>query len=59
MLVSVLLKFKFIMKVILCYVFILGWYGMCIGCVFVNRGKWFEVIKSMMKVVKDGDVFVG
>lgn len=59
MLVSVLPKPKFIMKAILRYAPILGWYGMRIGCVPVNRGKRSEAIKSMMKAVKDGDAPAG
>lgn len=59
MLVSVLPKPKFIMKAILRYAPILGWYGMRIGCVPVNRGKRSEAIKSMMKAVKDGNAPAG
>ena len=59
MLVSVVPKPKFIMKAILRFAPILGWYGMRIGCVPVNRGRRSEAIKNMMKAVKDGDAPAG
>ncbi|WP_380054642.1 lysophospholipid acyltransferase family protein [Falsihalocynthiibacter sp. SS001] len=54
MIVSVVPRPKFIMKAILRYAPILGWYGMRIGCVPVNRGKRGAAIKKMIEDVKSG-----
>lgn len=54
MIVSVVPRPKFIMKAILRYAPIMGWYGMRIGCVPVNRGKRGAAIKKMIEDVKSG-----
>lgn len=54
MIVSVVPRPKFIMKAILRFAPILGWYGMRIGCVPVNRGKRGAAIKKMISDVKSG-----
>lgn len=54
MIVSVLPRPKFIMKAVLRYAPILGWFGMKIGCVPVNRGKRGAAIKQMISDVKSG-----
>ncbi len=54
MIVSVVPRPKFIMKSSLRWAPILGWYGMRIGCVPVDRGKRAEAIRQMMEGVKDG-----
>lgn len=54
MIVSVAPRPKFIMKAVLKYAPILGWYGMRIGCVPVNRGKRGAAIKQMIQDVKSG-----
>lgn len=54
MIVSVVPRPKFIMKAILKYAPILGWYGMRIGCVPVNRGQRGAAIKQMVEDVKSG-----
>lgn len=54
MIVSVVPRPKFIMKSILRYAPILGWYGMRIGCVPVNRGQRGAAIKQMVQDVKSG-----
>ncbi|WP_370231390.1 lysophospholipid acyltransferase family protein [Cognatishimia sp.] len=59
MIVSVVPKPKFIMKASLKYAPILGWYGMRLGCVPVNRGKRAEAIRQMMKGVRDGTAPAG
>jgi len=45
---------KFIMKRELIYAPVLGWYGLRIGCVPVNRGKRGAAIAKMMNDVKSG-----
>jgi 1-acyl-sn-glycerol-3-phosphate acyltransferase len=45
---------KFIMKRELVYAPVLGWYGLRIGCVPVNRGKRGAAITKMMSDVKSG-----
>ena len=59
MIVSVVPKPKFIMKAILKWAPILGWYGMRIGCVPVNRGKRAEAIQKMVREVTDGTAPAG
>lgn len=59
MIVSVVPKPKFIMKASLKYAPILGWYGMRLGCVPVNRGKRTEAIKQMMQGVQNGTAPAG
>jgi 1-acyl-sn-glycerol-3-phosphate acyltransferase len=54
MIVSVVPRPKFIMKSSLKWAPILGWYGMRIGCVPVDRGKRAEAIRQMMNGVKNG-----
>lgn len=54
MIVSEVPRPKFIMKAILRYAPILGWYGMRIGCVPVDRGKKGAAIKKMIEDVKSG-----
>ncbi len=54
MIVSVAPRPKFIMKAILKYAPILGWYGMRIGNVAVSRGKRGTAIKQMVADVKAG-----
>jgi len=53
-LVSVLPRPKFIMKKSLKWAPILGWYGMRIGCVPIDRGKRSEAIRQMVQDVKAG-----
>lgn len=45
---------KFIMKAILKYAPIIGWFGLRIGCIPVNRGKKGAAIKKMLADVKSG-----
>lgn len=45
---------RFIMKKQLAYAPILGWYGLRIGCVPVDRGKRGQAIKAMTARVKSG-----
>ncbi|OWU86686.1 glycerol acyltransferase [Oceanicola sp. 22II-s10i] len=45
---------KFIMKSVLRFAPILGWYALRIGCVPVNRGKRAEAIRQMMAGVTAG-----
>ncbi|MDF1855320.1 lysophospholipid acyltransferase family protein [Pseudooceanicola sp.] len=47
-------KPKFIMKSILKYAPVLGWYAMRIGTITVNRGRRAEAIREMMDGVKAG-----
>lgn len=54
MIVSVAPRPKFIMKAVLKYAPILGWYGMRIGCVPVQRGKRGAAITKMVADVKSG-----
>ena len=54
MLVSVLPRPKFIMKKQLKYAPILGWYGMRIGCIPVDRGKRGAAILQMKEDVAKG-----
>jgi len=53
-LVSVLPRPKFIMKKSLKWAPILGWYGMRIGCVPIDRGKRSEAIRQMVEDVHAG-----
>lgn len=57
--VSVVPKPKFIMKASLRFAPILGWYGLRLGCVPVNRGKRAEAIRQMMQGVNDGSAPAG
>ncbi len=50
---------KFIMKSILKYAPILGWFGLRIGCIPVDRGKRGAAIKRMLSDVKSGKVSGG
>ncbi|CUK05782.1 1-acyl-sn-glycerol-3-phosphate acyltransferase [Shimia thalassica] len=59
MIVSVVPKPKFIMKSVLRFAPILGWYAMRLGCVPVDRGKRAEAIRQMMDGVKDGSAPAG
>ena len=54
MIVSVVPRPKFIMKKQLKWAPILGWYGMRIGCVPVDRGKHGQAIPQMLKDVAEG-----
>lgn len=54
MIVSVVPRPKFIMKSSLRWAPILGWYGMRIGCVPVDRGKRAEAIRQMVDGVRNG-----
>jgi 1-acyl-sn-glycerol-3-phosphate acyltransferase len=45
---------KFIMKSILKYAPVIGWFGLRIGCVPVDRGKRGQAIKKMLAEVKAG-----
>lgn len=54
MIVSVAPRPKFIMKKQLKWAPILGWYGMRIGCVPVDRGKRGKAIPQMLKDVAEG-----
>ncbi len=47
---------KFIMKAILKYAPILGWFGLRIGCVPVDRGKRGAAIKRMLSDVQSGKI---
>lgn len=55
LIVSVVKQPKFIMKASLKWAPILGWYGMRIGNVPVDRGKRSEAIRKMVADVKSGD----
>ncbi|MGR3503031.1 lysophospholipid acyltransferase family protein [Pseudaestuariivita sp.] len=59
MIVSEVPRPKFIMKSVLRWAPILGWYAMRIGCVPVDRGKRAEAIKKMMRDVQSGDAPAG
>ena len=59
MIVSVVPRPKFIMKSILQYAPILGWFGLKIGCVPVERGKRGAAIKKMVADVKSGRALPG
>ena len=50
---------KFIFKSILKYAPVLGWFGMRIGCIPVDRGKRGAAIKKMLADVKAGDAMPG
>lgn len=50
---------KFIMKAILKYAPILGWFGLRIGCIPVHRGKRGLAIKTMLADVKAGRALPG
>ncbi len=50
---------KFIMKSILKYAPVLGWFGLRIGCVPVDRGKRGAAIKKMLAEVKVGAILPG
>jgi len=54
MIVSVVPRPKFIMKSSLKWAPILGWYGLRIGCVPVDRGKRAEAMRQMMEGVRNG-----
>lgn len=55
MIVSVVPHPKFIMKDILKWAPVVGWYALRIGCVPVKRGRRAEAIKQMMRDVTSGD----
>ena len=55
MIVSAVQKPKFIMKHSLKYAPVLGWYGLRIGCICVERGKRTQAIKSMLAPVNSGN----
>ena len=59
LIVSVVPRPKFIMKAILKYAPILGWFGLKIGCVPVERGKRGAAIKKMVEDVKSGRAMPG
>jgi 1-acyl-sn-glycerol-3-phosphate acyltransferase len=59
LIVSAVPKPKFIMKKVLKYAPILGWYALRLGCVPVDRGKRAEAIRQMMAGVKDGSAPAG
>lgn len=59
MIVSAVPRPKFIMKAILKYAPILGWFGLKIGCVPVERGKRGAAIKKMVEDVKSGKALPG
>ena len=59
MIVSAVQKPKFIMKHSLKYAPVLGWYGLRIGCICVERGKRAQAIKSMVAEVKSGKAPAG
>lgn len=50
---------KFIMKAILKYAPIIGWFGLRIGCIPVNRGKRGMAIKQMLADVNAGRALPG
>ncbi len=54
LIVSAVPRPKFIMKSILRFAPILGWYALRIGCVPVDRGKRAQAIQQMMAGVKSG-----
>ena len=54
LIVSVVPRPRFIMKSILKYAPILGWYAKRIGCVAVDRGKRAQAIQQMVEGVKSG-----
>ncbi len=54
MIVSVAPRPKFIMKAVLKYAPILGYYAVRIGCIPVDRGKRSQAIKRMVRDVKSG-----
>jgi len=54
MIVSVVPRPKFIMKSSLKWAPILGWYGLRIGCVPVDRGKRAEAVRQMVDGVRSG-----
>lgn len=54
LIVSVVPRPKFIMKSILRFAPILGWYALRIGCVPVDRGKRAQAIQQMIDGVKSG-----
>lgn len=59
LIVSAVPRPKFIMKAILKYAPILGWFGLKIGCVPVERGKRGAAIKKMVADVKAGKTLPG
>lgn len=59
MIVSAVPRPKFIMKASLRWAPILGWYGMKIGCVPVNRGRRAEAMRKMVREVTAGDAPAG
>lgn len=50
---------KFIMKRILMYAPILGWFGLRVGCIPVDRGKRGAAIKKMLADVRAGKALPG
>lgn len=54
LIVSVVPRPKFIMKSILRYAPILGWYALRIGCIPVDRGKRAQAIQQMMAGIQSG-----
>ena len=59
MIVSAVPRPKFIMKAVLKYAPILGWFGQKIGCVPVERGKRGVAIKKMVEDVTSGKALPG
>ena len=59
MIVSAVPRPKFIMKAVLKYAPILGWFGLNIGCVPVERGKRGAAIKKMVEDVTAGKALPG
>ncbi len=55
LIVSVVPHPKFIMKDILKWAPVLGWYALRIGCVPVKRGRRADAIRQMMRDVTSGD----
>lgn len=58
-LVSVLPKPKFIMKDILKWAPIVGWYAYFLDCIPVKRGRRAEAIKKMMADISNGNAHAG
>ena len=55
LIVSAVPRPKFIMKSVLRFAPILGWYALRIGCIPVNRGKRAQAIQQMMEGIKSGN----
>ena len=59
LIVSTVPKPKFIMKSSLKYAPVLGWFGLRIGCICIERGKRTKAIKSMVAAVRSGNAPAG